>query len=86
MKLPLFHTSSKFKSLFNEMDTKYSKNELNVMFFNLQTNGLGGFAIYYYWSSTEYGFSSAWRQIFSDGGQVNYPKNHTFYVRAVRAF
>ena len=30
MKLPLFHTSSKFKSLFNEMDTKYSKNELNV--------------------------------------------------------
>ena len=30
MKLPLFHTSSKFETLFKEMDTKYSKNEINV--------------------------------------------------------
>ena len=30
MKLPLFHTSSKFETLFKEMDTKYSVNEINV--------------------------------------------------------
>jgi hypothetical protein len=48
--------------------------------------GLGGFAINYYWSSTEYDFSDAWGQNFFDGYQYDVNKATTYYVRAVRAF
>jgi hypothetical protein len=66
--------------------------ELNLMFENIgQGNALGlgnigGFVNYFYWSSTENDNDNAWLQYFNGGGQVNYFKDFTFYVRAVRAF
>jgi len=47
---------------------------------------IGGFEGDYYWSSTEYDNGLAWYQLFYGGGQGNYGKGFTFYVRAVRAF
>jgi hypothetical protein len=52
----------------------------------LGLGNVGGFASSDYWSSTEYGYYSAWGQDFSDGTQSYYDKYLTFYVRAVRAF
>ena len=46
-----------------------SKFELNEMYLNLHQQGLGGFANYGYWSSTESGNSSAWAQDFSLGAR-----------------
>jgi len=69
-----------------------SKDELNEMYLNIgQGNALGlgnigGFAINYYWSSTEFDANYAWNQNFSNGGQYNYGKNGYGNVRAVRAF
>ncbi len=67
-----------------------SKDELNQMYLNLKTQGLGGFANAYYWSSSEVTGSQeanqAWPQSFSHGGQYNNYKNLPYYVRAVRAF
>jgi hypothetical protein len=69
-----------------------SKDELNLMYENigpgdeLGLGDIGNFANYFYWSSTEYGNSFAWRQIFHGGLQPSYDKDNTFYVRAVRAF
>jgi len=60
--------------------------ELNKMYLNLHQQGLGGFANITYWSSTEVGDYSAWRQDFYNGGQSIGTKNGTKYVRAVRAF
>ena len=40
----------------------------------------------YYWSSTEYDNSFAWRQNFNGGTQYNDYKEDTNNVRAVRAF
>jgi len=61
-----------------------SKDELNKLYLN-QT-AIGGFAAAYYWSSSEYDNINAWFQNFNDGGQGNYYKSTTYYVRAVRAF
>ena len=70
-----------------------SKYELNLMYENIgQGNALGlgnvgGFANYYYWSSTEYdNFIFAWFQDFYFGDQNGHVKNSTLYVRAIRAF
>ena len=66
-----------------------SKDELNLMYVNLKTQGLGGFASNYYWSSSEYaGYETycAWTQGFGDGYQYFTNKGYTAYVRAVRAF
>ncbi len=69
-----------------------SKYELNLMYRNIgQGNALGlgnvgGFANFYYWSSTEYANASAWEQFFFTGSQSNYGKDGANYVRAVRAF
>ena len=70
-----------------------SKYELNLMYQNIgQGNALGlgnvgGFADFYYWSSTEGDDDfHAWLQGFGDGGQYNILKNYSYYVRAVRAF
>jgi hypothetical protein len=63
------------------MPTKYELNEIY-----LQQVAIGGFASTYYWSSTEYGNSSAWLQYFVAGSQNDDVKVTTFYVRAVRAF
>ncbi|MDP5010679.1 MAG: DUF1566 domain-containing protein, partial [Crocinitomicaceae bacterium] len=68
------------------------KDELNLMYQNigqgnvLGLGNLGGFADYYYWSSTEFDNSSAWLQLFFDGLQVANGKFSLYYVRAVRAF
>ncbi|MFZ3085623.1 MAG: DUF1566 domain-containing protein, partial [Candidatus Hydromicrobium sp.] len=63
-----------------------SKDELNLMYVNLQVSGLGGFASWYYWSSSEYNADLAWYQDFSSGHQLDYGKNFNAYVRAARAF
>jgi len=66
-----------------------SKGELDMMYVNLQLQGLGGFANSRYWSSTEhddYDDYDAWSQDFSNGNQSNGWKNLANDVRAVRAF
>jgi len=69
-----------------------SKYELNLMYKNIgQGNSLGlgnvgGFADFFYWSSTEYNNTSVWLQDFDDGYQSIDDKNLTHYVRAVRVF
>jgi hypothetical protein len=62
------------------------KDELNLMYQNLKTKGLGGFGNDYYWSSSESNANYAWYQYFSDGFQSKNYKNDTNSVRAVRAF
>jgi hypothetical protein len=69
-----------------------SKYELNLMYTNIgqgapspYTN-VGGFADYYYWSSTENVIFNAWVQNFLNGYQDDFIKDFTFYVRAIRAF
>lgn len=68
-----------------------AKDELNLMYVNLHTQGLGGFVSSYgnYWSSSEsagYETGHAWLQGFSAGNQDGFSKYYTGYVRAVRAF
>ncbi|MDR1932776.1 MAG: DUF1566 domain-containing protein, partial [Spirochaetales bacterium] len=63
-----------------------SKDELDLMYRNLKTKGLGGFTNSLYWSSSERNSNYAWYQSFSDGNLYNYYKNYTYCVRAVRAF
>ena len=46
---------------------------------------VGGFAINYYWSSTEFDNFIAWEQSFGSGNQFFTNKHFNFYVRAVRA-
>ena len=66
--------------------------ELNKMYQNIgQGNALGlgnigGFALNYYWSSTEVDINLVWLQVFDGGGQFNDYKILTYYVRAIRAF
>ena len=61
-----------------------SKEELNKLFLN---KGLiGGFAINYYWSSSESSYNEAWIQSFNLGSQSSLSKFSPNYVRAVRAF
>jgi len=61
-----------------------TKDELNLLYENKEK--IGGFANFYYWSSTEDGSNNAWRQDFNNGYQIPNYKNFTLYVRAVRAF
>ena len=66
-----------------------SINELNQMYINKTTlEGVSGFTAFsdYYWSSTEFGSSSAWGQFFDNGDQININKSFPSPVRAVRAF
>jgi hypothetical protein len=70
-----------------------SRYELNKMYENIgqgNTLGLGNigsFANNRYWSSTEFDYTTAWRQNFSNGFQYNYyQKFNPYFVRAVRAF
>ena len=63
-----------------------SLGELKLMYNNLLEAGVGGFAIDYYWSSTEYDSSTAWDQYFVNGDQGNRSKYNPLRVRAVRAF
>jgi hypothetical protein len=75
-----------------------SKEELNKMYVNLWRGTdddagnatytkVGGFAAYYYWSSSEFNTLVAWHQYFDDGDQDLISKNGYYLrVRAVRAF
>ena len=63
-----------------------SKGELNSVYVNLKQVGVGGFAINYYWSSTEDDDGYAWHQNFNSGNQGNNSELTTYYVRAIRAF
>jgi TolB-like protein len=65
-----------------------SKDELNLMYVNLQRNNLGGFTSNWYWSSSQSSADGAWGQNFGSGGQhVGYSYEYsTDSVRAVRAF
>ena len=63
-----------------------SQDELDLMYKNLKQNNLGGFKSGFYWSSSQGDYNYAWNQDFSNGGQYNYCKFSTYYVRAVRAF
>ena len=69
-----------------------SKDELNKLYENIgQGNALGlgnvgGFAVNYYWSSTEFDNLNAWIQDFLYGLQFYGDKGYSNYVRAVRAF
>jgi hypothetical protein len=62
-----------------------SKDELDLMYKNLKSKGLGNFQIKTYLSSSEYGAGHAWCQYFDDGRQFLSYSNRD-YVRAVRAF
>jgi hypothetical protein len=76
-----------------------SKDELNLMWTNLadsdgdgvnngitDPNNLGGFAINYYWSSSEIDSGHAWGLNFSELYQFTTDKATYYNVRAVRAF
>ncbi len=61
-----------------------SKDELNLLY--QQKDVVGGFASYYYWSSSEHDIGNAWAQYFNNGSQFTNYKTYTNRVRAVRAF
>lgn len=64
-----------------------SKDELDLMWQNLaDSNNIGGFAPYTYWSSTEDNSENAWMQNFFTGIQRSRAKSSGYWVRAVRAF
>jgi len=60
-----------------------TKNELNELY--ERKDVVGGFALNYYWSSTENVSNKAWRQYFDNGYQSSLNKYNTSCVRAVRA-
>ena len=61
-----------------------AKDELNCLYQNQVA--IGGFAIDFYWSSTEFNASSAWLQSFGNGFQGVDNKVSDLRVRCVRAF
>jgi len=70
-----------------------SKDELNLMYLNKDkinnaaiANGGKSFEKTYYWSATEYDYTSAWVQYFENGKQAQHYKNYKNNVRAIRAF
>ena len=68
-----------------------SQDELNLMYLNLHNEDtpVGGFAAYFYWSSSEVNSDNVWRQNLSNGGQFNdnfTSKYNNIRTRAVRAF
>jgi uncharacterized repeat protein (TIGR02543 family) len=63
-----------------------SKDELDLMYNNLEVYGLGGFSGFPYWSSSEHYNNHAWSQYFYNGDQSSNLKNVEIRVRPVRAF
>jgi hypothetical protein len=64
-----------------------SKDELNLMYWNLKEKGLGGFASASYWSSFMRSvFASPCFQRFDNGGQGEVRESTSLRVRAVRQF
>jgi len=64
-----------------------SKDELNLIYFELSQKGLGNFNMDWYWSSTETD-GAGWEQRFGDGAQQNNGGGNESFslVRAVRSF
>ncbi len=61
-----------------------SFDELNALY---AARGIvGGYARYYYWSSSEYNANNAWSQDFRIGVPYDFNKDDAFRVRAIRAF
>ena len=63
-----------------------SKDELDLMYKNLDVRGVGSFANVGYWSSSEYNATDAWYQDFSSGDQDSSLRGFEYRVRPVRAF
>jgi hypothetical protein len=66
-----------------------SKDELDLLYVQKDAGVVGGFASYFYWSSSQNGANNAWFQLFIDGSQysgINASKANALNVRAVRAF
>ncbi|MBU1720846.1 MAG: hypothetical protein KKA07_17400, partial [Bacteroidetes bacterium] len=63
-----------------------SKDELNLMYLNLQANGLGNFGGGSYWSSTEIDDNLAWLQAFNTGNEMSANKDYDDMVRSARSF
>jgi len=62
-----------------------SKDELAKLY-AMKRLGFGGFALNFYWSSTEWDGNAARGHNFSDGSQYGHLKISIDYVRAIRAF
>ena len=60
--------------------------ELELMYWNLKVNNIGGFQYSRYWASSQNGSSNAWTKNFANGDLHHYTKSAEFDVRAVRAF
>ncbi len=63
-----------------------SRDELNLMYQNLHTKGLGGFSDSYYWASSEYDGINVWYQNFEKGTQYVLSRDWDLYVRPIRYF
>lgn len=61
-----------------------TKDELNSLY--LQKGVVGGFANFYYWSSTVNSATGSWQQNFRNGAQSSYNIGAANWVRPVRAF
>jgi len=62
-----------------------SKDELAKLY-AMHLLGLGSFANYDYWSSTQFNITNAWDQRFDLGNQTNSSTGTFYYVRAIRSF
>jgi hypothetical protein len=60
--------------------------EVQMMYSRLYLQGLGGFGVGRYWSSSQGYPGNAWFMDFSNGVVGNGGKDYDFQVRAVRAF
>lgn len=88
-KLEIKAQDEPIKMTWHEASTKLTggwrlptKEELNLLY--QQKSVLGGFALDFYWSSTEFSRGSAWGQNFANGNQFSLNKYNTDRVRAVR--
>jgi uncharacterized repeat protein (TIGR02543 family) len=63
-----------------------SKDELNLMYTSLKSQSLGGLNGNSYWSSSEFNWGSAYRQMFDTGTQYDIVRNFDNQVRPVRAY
>lgn len=63
-----------------------SRDELNQIYINLYSRGIGGFEANSYWSSSEVSDRNAFYQTFSSGNQDDFLKAFPGRVRPVRAF
>lgn len=63
-----------------------SRDELGLMYDNLEVEGLGDFGQTWYWSSSQFDSASAWRRNFDNGDEDYNDTDLGLRVRAARAF